>query len=335
MVPVLDEIKRPLMPCTERRARKLLESGRAKPYWCKGVFCIILQEIPKNRYKQDVCIGIDPGSKFNGYSIKSGAHTFLNLQVNAVTTVKKKMEERAMLRRSRRQRKTPYRKCRFNRSVKERLPPSTKARWQQHLNIIKWMSKMYSINLVALEDIKAKTIKNARKWNTQFSPLEVGKHWFSGKVDGLGLKLYKYQGFDTYRMRQEYGFKKNTNKSKKDFYTHAVDAWCLANEVIGGHTKIDNDRTLYLKPLMFHRRKLHEILQKKNGFRRNYGGTMSLGLKRGTLVNHPKYKLSYIGGTDGKRLSLYHVNTGKRLCQNAKKEDLKLLTKINYIQEQV
>lgn len=333
MVPVLDEIKRPLMPCTERRARKLLESGRAKPYWCKGVFCIILQESPKNNYKQDVCIGIDPGSKFNGYSIKSSAHTFLNMQVKAVDTVKKKMEERAMLRRGRRNRKTPYRKCRFNRSVKNRIPPSTKARWQQHLNIIKWMSKLYNITHVALEDIKAKTMKNGRKWNIHFSPLEVGKHWFSEQIRLMELPLHKYQGFETAEMRRSYGFKKNPNKDKKDFYTHAMDAWCLANEVVGGHTDIDNERTIYLKPLMFHRRKLHEILPKKEGKRRNYGGTMSVGLKRGTLVKHPKWGLTYIGGTDGNRISLHDVSTGKRLCQNARTTDIRICTKINHIQE--
>lgn len=334
MVPVLDKNKKPLMPCTEKRVRKLLSRNRAKPYWCKGIFCIILQDDTKTTYKQDVCIGIDPGSKFNGYSIKSESHTFLNLQVNAITTVKRKMEERAMLRRSRRLRKTPYRKCRFNRGSKDRLAPSTKARWQQHLNIIKCMQKLYNINIVSLEDIKARTIKNARKWNKQFSPLEVGKHWFSEQVKNLSVRLYKYEGFETYRMRQEYGFRKNTDKSKKDFYTHAMDAWCLANEVIGGHTEIDNERTIYLKPLMFHRRKLHEVVPKKNGFRRNYGSTMSLGLKRGTLVIHPKYKLSYIGGTSGRGISLHDINTGKRICRTAKKEDLKVLTKLNYIREQ-
>lgn len=333
MVPVLDEIKRPLMPCSEKRARKMIESGRAKPYWCKGIFCIILQTLPKTNYRQDVCIGIDPGSKFNGYSIKSEAHTFLNLQVNAVTTVKKKMEERAILRRSRRQRNTPYRKCRFNRSVNDRLPPSTIARWQQHLNIIKWMGKLYNVTHVSLEDIAAKTMKNGRKWNIQFSPLEVGKRWFSKQVTDLGLSLHKYKGYDTYEMRKGYGFKKNSNKSKKDFYTHAMDAWCLANEVIGGHTTIDNERTLYLKPIMLHRRKLHEVLPKKNGFRRNYGSTMSLGLKRGTLVKHPKHGLTYVGGTDGNRVSLHDVSTGKRLCQNAKTTDLKICTTIKYQQE--
>src|SRR5690606_3012443 len=101
MVPVLDSNKKPLMPCSEKRARKLLEKGEAKPYWNKGVFCIILQRPTKTEYRQDVCIGVDPGSKFNGYSIKSPEHTFLNLQVKAVDTVKRKVEERAMLRRSR------------------------------------------------------------------------------------------------------------------------------------------------------------------------------------------------------------------------------------------
>lgn len=333
MVPVLDEIKRPLMPCTEKRARKMLESGRAKPYWCKGIFCIILQELPKNSYKQEVCIGIDPGSKFNGYSVKSAAHTLINLQVNAVTTVKKKMEERAMLRRSRRQRKTPYRKCRFNRSAKDRLPPSTKARWQQHLNIIKWMGKLHPITHVVLEDIAARAMKNGRKWNKNFSPLQVGKEWFSKQVQYLEMILYKFKGFETAEMRIGYGFKKNSNKSRKDFYTHAMDAWCLANEVIGGHTDIDNERTLYLKPIMLHRRKLHEILPKKNNSRRDYGGTMSLKMKRGTLINHPEYGLSYLGGNSKGRVSLHDINSGKRLCQNAKKEDLEIKTIIKYIHE--
>lgn len=334
MVPVLDEIKRPLMPCTERRARKLLESGRAKPYWRKGIFCVILQETPKNSYKQDICIGIDPGSKFNGYSTKSSAHTLLNMQVKAVDTIKGKMEERSMLRHSRRTRKTPYRKCRFNRAVKDRIPPSTKSRWQQHLNVVRWMSKLYNVTHVALEDIKARSMKNGRKWNVQFSPLEVGKNWFSEQVRSKGLRLHKYQGFETAEMRRSYGFKKNSKKDKKDFYTHAMDAWCLANEVVGGHTDIDNERTLYLKPLMYHRRKLHEILPKKGGFRRNYGGTMSIGIKRGTLVKHPKHGLCYVGGTDGSRVSLHNYNTGKRLCQNAKKGELKICTTIKYTQEE-
>lgn len=65
MVPVLDKNKNPLMPTSWKRAKKLMKKEEAKPYWNKGVFCIILQRPPKTRYKQEVCIGVDPGSKFN------------------------------------------------------------------------------------------------------------------------------------------------------------------------------------------------------------------------------------------------------------------------------
>ena len=173
-------------------------------------------------------------------------------------------------------------------------------------------------------------MKNGRKWNKQFSPLQVGKEWFSKQIRYLGLKLHKFNGYQTSEMRKEYGFKKNSDKSKKDFYTHARDAWCLANEVIRGHMDIDNERTLYLKPIMYHRRKLHEILPSKYGFRRNYGGTISLGLKRGTLAMHPKYGLSIIGGSSKGRISLHHIGTNTRLCQNAKKVDLKILTNLKF-----
>lgn len=325
MVPVLDKNKNPLMPCSEKRARKLMDKGEARPYWCKGVFCIILQREPKSRYMQDVVVAVDPGSKFNGYTVKSEAHTLLNIQSEAVTDVKRKIEGRRENRRARRQRKTPYRKCRFNISVGKRLAPSTKARWQQHLNIIKWLSKLYNITYVAVEDIAAKSLKGARKWNKNFSPLEVGKSWFYNKIEEK-WKLYKFKGFETAEMRKEYKLKKNSNKSKKCFYTHCVDTFCMATEVIGGSGKPDNTFVKFLKPLRYHRRKLHEVVPKKNGFRRNYGGTLSLGINRGTLVDHVKHGLCLVGGTRKGRLSLHDLVTNKRLCQNAKKEDLKILS---------
>lgn len=44
MVAVLSKEKEALMPCSEKRCRKLLESKRAKPYWFKGIFCIIITQ---------------------------------------------------------------------------------------------------------------------------------------------------------------------------------------------------------------------------------------------------------------------------------------------------
>lgn len=329
MVPVLDENKKPLMPCSEKRARKLLERGDAKPYWFKGEFCIILQRKPKSTYKQEVCIGIDPGSKMSALTVKSEAHTLLNVQYSAPTYVKNKVKTRAEARRSRRQRNTPYRKCRFNRNVGKRIPPSTKSRWVQHLNLIKHFSKIYPINLVAFEDIKAKTIKGARGWNKRFSPLEIGKNWFYREIE-KDYKLYLFEGFDTYRIRQNLSLHKGKDKLKVSFESHCVDSWVLSNEVVGGHIEPENKRLIFLKPLNFYRRQLHEHCPAKNGKRRNYGGTLSLGLKRGTLVKHPKYNYCLVGGTSNNRLSLHHLSTNKRLCQNAKIEDIKILTNLKW-----
>lgn len=328
MVPVLNKNKKPLMPCSEKRARKLLEKGKAKPYWFKGQFCVILQQ-DSLEYLQEVCIGIDPGSKMSALTIKTEANTLLNVQYSSPSYVKNKVENRRHARRFRRQRKTPYRKCRFNRKVSNRIPPSTKSRWLQHLNLIKHYSKIYPVNLIAFEDVKAKTIKNARHWNVNFSPLEVGKNWFYREVE-KGYKLYLFEGFDTYAIRQNLNLHKGKDKLKVCFESHCVDSWALSNEVVGGHVEPENTRLIHLKPLNFYRRQLHEHCPAKGGKRRNYGGTISLGLKRGTLVKHPKWGLSLVGGTSKGRITLNCVKTNKRLCQNAKIEDIKILTNLKW-----
>ena len=329
MIAVLDENKKPLMPCSEKRARKLMEKGDAKPYWFKGEFCIILQRKPKSTYKQEICIGIDPGSKMSAMTIKSEAHTIKNLQYSAPNHIKNKIQTRKCIRNDRRQRKTPYRKCRFNRSIKNRIPPSTKSRWLQHLNLINYFSKIYPINLIAFEDIKATTIKGARKWNKNFSPLEVGKNWFYREVEKK-YKLHLYQGFDTYTFRKTLGLIKGKNKMKVAFESHCVDSWVLANQVVGGHREPENKRMLYFKPFNFYRRQLHNNCPSKKGIRKKYGGTISLGIKKGTLIKHIKWGFCLVEGSSKNRISLHCLSTNKRLTQLAKKQDLKILTNLKF-----
>ena len=53
---------------------------------------------------------------------------------------------------------------------------------------------------------------------------------------------------------------------------------------------------------------------------------MSEGFKRGTLIFHPKFGKTYLGGNDGKgRVSLHDYATGKRLAQNVKLEDCRIV----------
>jgi hypothetical protein len=86
----------------------------------------------------------------------------------------------------------------------------------------------------------------------------------------------------------------------------------------------------YMVPLRWHRRQLHRLEPDKGVIRKRYGGTISLGLKKGTLVKHVKYGLCYIGGNLRNRFSLHNLRTGKRVTQNAKREEFKILTRIAF-----
>ena len=155
-VPVVDCNQQPLMPTTPSRARRWIKTRKATPFWKKGVFCVRLNVEPSDQEAQPIAVGIDPGSKKEGWSVKSAAHTYLNIQADAVTWVKEHVEQRRQMRRARRYRKTPCRQPRFNR-VRGGIPPSTKARWQWKLRLAKWLAKLFPISTFVVEDIKAQT----------------------------------------------------------------------------------------------------------------------------------------------------------------------------------
>lgn len=334
-VPVIDQDQRPLMPTTSARARKWIKSGKATPFWKRGVFCVRLNVEPSDRNTQPIAVGIDPGSKREGFTVKSKSHTYLNLQAEAVDWVKDAVETRHNMRSNRRNRKTPCRQPRSNRLInKERLAPSTKARWQWKLRICWWLTAMFPVRAFVVEDIKAKTFKNGQKWNVSFSPLEVGKKWFYSELEKLGC-LEKKQGIETKELRDSWQLKKSENKLSEKFDAHCIDSWVLANWYVEGHVKPDNTELLIVIPLRFHRRQLHRLQHSIGSVRARYGGTMSNGLKRGSLVEHPKYGLAYVSGYMDKPtkkeplrqvISLHDLKTGKRLTQNALSADCKFLT---------
>lgn len=322
-VPVVDRDQKPVMPTTPSRARRWIRRGEATSFWKRGVFCVRLNREPSARWTQEIAVGIDPGSKKEGLTAKSEAHTFLNLQADAVTWVKDAVKIRREMRRARRNRKTP---CRANRRNRARggLPPSTKARWQWKLRLCRWLAKMYPISRFVVEDIKAKTT-GKRRWDASFSPLEVGKQWFYNELSTLAPVKTK-SGWETKELRNAHGFKKIRNKRAEAFEAHCVDSWVLANWWTGGHTKPDNTRLLCVTPLRFHRRQLHRLQPEIGSIRKPYGSTRSHGFKRGSLVKHPQWGLAYVGGFLDDRISLHSVATGQRLTQWAKPSDCRLLT---------
>lgn len=323
-VPVVDIHNRPLMPTSPQRARRWIESGKATPFFRKGIFCVRLNAEPTNRNYQPIALGIDPGSKREGFTVKSQAHTYLNQQFHAVDWVKDAEESSTNARRARRYRKTPYRANRQNRK-RGGIPPSTKARWQLKVRVAKSLSAIFPISYIGIEDVKATTMKGAKRWNSSFSPLEVGKLWAYKELELIACVTVFDSYQDTYTTRNELGLKKSKEKLSSDFSSHCLDSWVLAYLLVGGNEVVDNTMVIECIPIRLHRRQLHVFNPGTNGYRRPYGGSMSQGFKRGAIVKHPKHGKCYVGGEDLKksRISLHSLSTGKRLTQGAVPKDVK------------
>jgi hypothetical protein len=135
------------------------------------------------------------------------------------------------------------------------------------------------------------------------------------------------EGWQTKELRERYGLKKTTSKSKQSFESHAVDGWVLAASVSGALTPTCQ-RLWYVVPARLHRRQLHRLQASKGGIRKPYGSTRALGLKRGTVVRHKKYGVCTVGGVDRKTqtISLHAYQTNKRLTQAAKVKTCRVLT---------
>jgi hypothetical protein len=328
-VPVVDCRDIPLMPCMPVKVRHLLKQGKAKPKRSKlGLFYVQLtyEQEPDN---QLLVGGIDPGSRFEGFSIVGSKDTVTNLMVEAPDHVKGAVEVRRSMRRARRHRKWRRPKRFENRLTrKRRLPPSTRSRWEAKARIVAHLLTIMPLTDVVVEDVQAVTLPGkGSKWNTAFSPVQVGKEHLYRLLREMGLAVHTWEGWQTKQLRERYGLAKTKSKSKQSFESHAVDSWVLAAKV-SGICAPPCTRVWYVVPARLHRRQLHCFQACKGGGRKPYGGTRSLGLKRGTLVRHPKYGVCAVGGFDRakQRISLHDYRTNKRLTQAAKVTDCRVLT---------
>src|SRR6266436_4333992 len=176
-IPVVDSRGVALMPCTPAKARHLFKSGKARPRRNKlGLFYVQLcyEQGPAN---QPLVVGIDPGSKFEGYSVVGAKQTVLNLMTEAPDHVKEAVQTRRTMRRARRSRKWRRPKRFANRlNRKQRIPPSTRSRWEAKARIIRQLLTILPLTDVIVEDVQVMTRKGkGGKWNQSFSPVQVGK----------------------------------------------------------------------------------------------------------------------------------------------------------------
>lgn len=299
-VSVIGPDRQPLWPISPGEARRRIRAGEATPFKTPmGIFCVRLNKLdPSLSPKGVMVLGIDPGSKKWGFTVKSKDRTWINILSDAVTDVKDKIKSRREQRRSRRFRKTPCRQNRYNRS-KTRLPPSTRARWQVGLRILDELKKILPITDVVCEDICAETRKGQKKWNRSFHVVQHGKNWFYDEIEKRGVGLHIRAGYETKELRDNLGLKKTSNKMADSFWAHNVDSWVLANNVCGGHDYPDNTSIIIAYPLRPIRRQLHKRQPGKGGVRNRVGGSRICDkFKKYQLVKHDNLGVCLVGGED-------------------------------------
>ena len=172
---VLDINEKPLTPTNFRKAKKLIKGKVAKKVWSKfGTFGIQLL-VETRTEKPDTVLGIDNGTKFEGYSIVCGTESNLNIKLDLPDKKKivRKLEERRMLRRTRRSQKCRRREARFNNRKRDGfIAPSQLVLVNSRLKVIRELIKMYPINYVGFEDVCFNHAKH--KWGKNFSTIEIG-----------------------------------------------------------------------------------------------------------------------------------------------------------------
>lgn len=148
---VLNQHGNPIMPCKPRKARKLLELGKAK----------VIKQTPftiqllhgSSGYKQPVALGIDAGSKSIGFSAATEKCVLFEGTLKLRTDIHELLSIRRSLRGTRRNRKTRYRPARFlNRKKKKGwLAPSLQNKVQMHLKIIKQIHILLPVKYLTIE----------------------------------------------------------------------------------------------------------------------------------------------------------------------------------------
>ena len=142
MVYVLSKNKTPLMPCKNVIARLLLKQGKAKvikkcPFTIKLLY-------DSTTYVQELTLGVDTGSGTIGTAVSNNKNEIVYMsKVILRNDITKKMTQRAKYRRNRRNRKTRYRKPRFNNrhnSIKTgRFSPTMISKIQSHIKEIEFI----------------------------------------------------------------------------------------------------------------------------------------------------------------------------------------------------
>lgn len=152
MVYVLNKQGKPIMPCKEAKARKLLKQNKAKIVKHEPFTVQLLFDCENQT--QEVNLGIDAGSKHIGVSATTEKQVLYEADVELRNDIVDKLSSRREARKTRRNR-LRYRPARFNDRVKSKrkgwLAPSIEQKINAHIQVIKHLYEILPITKLIVE----------------------------------------------------------------------------------------------------------------------------------------------------------------------------------------
>jgi 5-methylcytosine-specific restriction endonuclease McrA len=154
MVYVLNQNGKPLMPTKRHgKVKRMLKNGQARivkrdPFTVQLLYCT-------TGYTQPIALGVDAGSKAIGLSATTGSEEVYAAEVALRNDIVGLLSTRRELRQSRRNRKTRYRKARFNNRIHSKskgwLAPSIENKIDTHLKAVRDIYKILLITEIIVE----------------------------------------------------------------------------------------------------------------------------------------------------------------------------------------
>jgi 5-methylcytosine-specific restriction endonuclease McrA len=178
---VVDTNKQPLNPVHPGRARLLLTQGKAAVFR-RYPFTIVFKIAVESPQVEPLRVKLDPGSKVTGLAIvndASGEVVFAAELTHRGQAIKKALDGRRAVRRSRRLRKTRYRQARFDnrRKPKGWLPPSLESRIA---NVLTWVNRLRRWCPIAVISVELVKFDLQKSENSKISGVEYQQGALSG-----------------------------------------------------------------------------------------------------------------------------------------------------------
>ena len=220
MVYVLNKNGKPLMPTTRYgRVRHMLRKGFAVVVDYRPFTIQLTYDTPNG--VQEVSLGVDAGTKHVGFSATTKKKVLFEAELLLRSDIVAKLATRKEFRRTRRNRKTRYRKVRFLNRTKSKKPgwiaPSVRQKMDCHIH---WISKIYKflpIRKITVETAQFDTqLLRARK---QGLPSPQGTDYQKGEQ----LGFYNVREYVLFRDGHKCQCCKGKSKDRK-LHVHHIES---------------------------------------------------------------------------------------------------------------